>query len=309
MIKELRSGWRAFWFNNTASLFNISLKRKFDPLHVKEDYLIEDVLQRNFQNGVLPTQKSALDFNFYELDSKMVEMILIKPFLMRIQTKQEEQLNAISHGVGALLGIAGLILLIVSRNVDAKWSLFSVIVYGLSIVILFTASTLYHSVTSEKRKHYFRIVDHISIYLLIAGTYTPVLLLLLNDSLGWTLFWVVWGIAVFGVILKLFFTGKFETFSTLLYLVMGWLIVFDYSNVAEALTQNGVWLLFAGGLFYTVGIIFYAFERIPYNHVIWHLLYLVVRFATFLWYYFMLSKRLFAFNKFKASFFTALLNF
>lgn len=190
---------------------------------------------------------------------------------MRIQTKQEEKLNALTHGIGALLGIAGLVLLILLRNVDVAWSLFSVIVYGLSVIVLFSASTLYHSVTSEKRKHYFRIVDHVSIYLLIAGTYTPVLLLLLNESLGWTLFWVVWGIAGFGVILKLFFTGKFETFSTLLYLVMGWLIVFDYSNVSEALTQHGVWLLFAGGLFYTIGIIFYAFEKIPFNHVIWHL--------------------------------------
>ena len=89
--------------------------------------------------------------------------------------------------------------------------------------------------------------------------------------MGWLLFWVVWGIAVFGVVLKIFFTGKFEIFSTLLYLVMGWLIVFDYTNVANALTPNGVFWLFAGGLFYTVGIVFYVIERIPYNHVIWHL--------------------------------------
>ena len=190
---------------------------------------------------------------------------------MRIQTRLEERLNASTHGVGALLGIAGLVLLIVLRNSDVSWSLFSVLVYGISIIILFSASTFYHSVSDEKQKHYLRIVDHISIYLLIAGTYTPVLLLLLTDSLGWLLFWIVWAIAAFGVFLKLFFTGKFELFSTLLYLVMGWLIVFDYSNVAEALSTNGVWLLFAGGLSYTVGIIFYVFERIPFNHVIWHL--------------------------------------
>ena len=190
---------------------------------------------------------------------------------MRIQTRLEERLNASTHGVGALLGIAGLVLLIVLRNSDVSWSLFSVLVYGISIIILFSASTFYHSVSDEKQKHYLRIVDHISIYLLIAGTYTPVLLLLLTDSLGWLLFWIVWAIAAFGVFLKLFFTGKFELFSTLLYLVMGWLIVFDYSNVAKALTTNGVWLLFAGGLSYTVGIIFYVFERIPFNHVIWHL--------------------------------------
>ena len=191
---------------------------------------------------------------------------------MRTQTKLEEQLNAWSHGVGAALGIAALVLLIVYADNGTKpWSLFSVIFYGISIIVLFLASTFYHAVRGEKRKHYFRIVDHISIYLLIAGTYTPVLLILLRDSLGWPLFWTVWGIAAFGVVLKLFFTGKFETFSTLLYLVMGWLIVFDYTNTANALGTDGVLWLFAGGLFYTVGIVFYAIERIPYNHVIWHL--------------------------------------
>ena len=189
---------------------------------------------------------------------------------MRIQTPFEEKLNAFTHGIGALFGIAALVLLIVFDANKTNWSLFSVIVYGISIIILFTASTLYHSVTSEQKKHYFRIVDHISIYFLIAGTYTPVLLISLEQSLGWTLFWVVWGIAAFGVVLKLFFTGKFETFSTLLYLVMGWLIVFDFSNLSEIIGSEGILLLFAGGLFYTVGIVFYAIQKIPFNHVIWH---------------------------------------
>ncbi|MDT0558661.1 hemolysin III family protein [Ichthyenterobacterium sp. W332] len=190
---------------------------------------------------------------------------------MRVQTKLEEQLNAWSHAIGAALGIAGLVLLIVFSNKNADYDLFSVIVYGISIIILFMASTFYHAVTGERRKHYFRIVDHISIYLLIAGTYTPVLLILLADSKGWLLFWVVWSIAIFGVILKLFFTGKWETFSTLLYLVMGWLIVFDFSTLAERIDSAGLNLLIAGGVAYTVGIIFYAVEKIPYNHVIWHL--------------------------------------
>lgn len=190
---------------------------------------------------------------------------------MAVQTKLEEQLNAWSHGIGAALGIAALVLLIVYADTTKPWSLFSVIVYGISIIVLFLASTLYHAVKGERRKHYFRIVDHISIYLLIAGTYTPVLLILLADSLGWPLFWIVWGIAAFGLILKLFFTGKFEIFSTLLYLIMGWLIVFDYTNAAESLGSHGLLWLFAGGLLYTVGIIFYAIERIPYNHVIWHM--------------------------------------
>ncbi|WP_298902817.1 hemolysin III family protein [uncultured Psychroserpens sp.] len=190
---------------------------------------------------------------------------------MRTQSPFEERLNAWSHGIGAALGIAGLVLLIVFLKRETPYGLFSVIVYGISIIVLFLASTFYHAVKGDKRKHYFRIVDHISIYLLIAGTYTPVLLIMLPDSLGWLLFWVVWGIAAFGVILKLFFTGKFETFSTLLYLVMGWLIVFDFSTLADRLDTNGLYLLFAGGLLYTVGIVFYAIEKIPYNHVIWHL--------------------------------------
>lgn len=190
---------------------------------------------------------------------------------MRIQTKLEEQLNAWSHGIGAALGIAALILLIVYADDSKPWSLFSVIVYGISIIILFLASTFYHAVKGEKRKHYFRIVDHISIYLLIAGTYTPVLLITLSDSLGWPLFWTVWGIAAFGVILKLFFTGRFELFSTLLYLVMGWLIIFDFTNLSNAIGPNGVLWLFAGGLSYTIGIIFYALHKVPYFHVVWHL--------------------------------------
>jgi len=190
---------------------------------------------------------------------------------MRIQSLFEEKLNTITHAIGALFGIAALVLLIIYNTNKTDWSLFSVIVYGISIIILFSASTVFHATKKEKRKHYFRIVDHISIYFLIAGTYTPVCLISLEQTLGWTLFFVVWGIAAFGVVLKLFFTGKFETFSTLLYLVMGWLIIFDFSNLSETMGDNGILFLFAGGLSYTVGIIFYAIQKIPLNHVIWHL--------------------------------------
>lgn len=186
------------------------------------------------------------------------------------QTPLQERLNAITHAIGAIFGVLGLTSLIIFESNKTNWSLFSVIVYGVSLIVLFTASTLYHSVKDEVKKHYCRIVDHISIYFLIAGTYTPVLLITLHDSLGWTLFYVVWGIAAFGIILKLFFTGKFEIFSTLLYLVMGWLIVFDFTNLSKLMDSNGVLLLFFGGLAYTVGILFYAIKRIPYNHVIWH---------------------------------------
>ena len=188
---------------------------------------------------------------------------------MKSQTKTEERLNTISHAIGFILGIPGLILLIINQNGEV-WSLFSVLVYGLSIILLFLASTLYHATVDEGRKHLFRIFDHIGIYLLIAGTYTPVLLLMLADSKGWPLFWGVWGIALFGVILKVFFTGRFNVFSTLLYLVMGWLIVLDFSTLAERMHSNGLLLLYAGGLFYTVGIVFYTIKNMVYSHVIWH---------------------------------------
>ena len=190
--------------------------------------------------------------------------------LIRVQTPFEEQLNAWSHGAGAVLGIVGLVLLILYSD-SGGLELFSVVVYGISIIILFSASALYHSVRNETKKHYFRIVDHISIYLLIAGTYTPVSLLTLSGGKGWLIFGLVWGIAVFGAILKLFFTGKFDIISTLLYLVMGWLIVIDFSNLTANMATAGLLLMFLGGLFYTVGIVFYVIRKMPFNHVIWHL--------------------------------------
>lgn len=201
---------------------------------------------------------------------------------MTKQTPVEEQLNTWSHGIGIIFGIIALVLLIINVDASEPWALFSVSIYGVCIIVLFSASTLYHAVTDKKLKHQFRILDHISIYLLIAGTYTPVSLISLNQSLGWELFWIVWGIALFGVILKCFFTGKFEIFSTLLYLVMGWLVVLDFSNLKIIIESDGVFWLFAGGLAYTVGIIFYGVKQIPYNHVIWHLFVLAGAICHFL---------------------------
>ncbi|MGG8496333.1 PAQR family membrane homeostasis protein TrhA [Tenacibaculum sp. TC6] len=188
---------------------------------------------------------------------------------MKAQTAFEEKLNTLSHALGAFLGVVGLIVLLL-KSTHKSWSTFSIIVYGLSVIILFSASALYHAAKSERKKQYYRIVDHVSIYLLIAGTYTPVVLLLLAFSKGWLLFWLVWGIAAIGAILKLFFTGKFGIISTLLYLVMGWLIMIDFKALVEVMPSNGLQLLMAGGAFYTIGIIFYAIRKIPFNHVIWH---------------------------------------
>jgi hemolysin III len=189
---------------------------------------------------------------------------------MRLQSPLEEKLNAASHALGVIFGVIGLVWLVTTNTNTSMFSLLATVIYGCSFIVLFAASTLYHAIKDKTLKHYFRILDHISIYLLIAGTYTPVLLLVLQDSLGWPLLYTVWGVALFGVVLKLFFTGKLETFSTLLYLAMGWLIVFDFSTLSQRVAPNAINLLFAGGIAYTVGIVFYVFEKIPFNHVIWH---------------------------------------
>tara|TARA_R110002072_G_scaffold298397_1_gene472296 strand:+ start:2025 stop:2651 length:627 start_codon:yes stop_codon:yes gene_type:complete len=190
---------------------------------------------------------------------------------MKEQSDFEEKLNAATHGFGFLLSLVGFALLFVFNTYESIQGLWGIVLYGTSLSILYLASTLYHYTKNERKKLFYRKLDHISIYLLIAGTYSPVVLIALADSLGWTLFWLVWGIALLGTILKIFFTGKFEIISLLLYLVMGWLIVFDFSSLREVVTPEGLWLLMGGGMAYTVGIVFYAVHKIPYNHVIWHL--------------------------------------
>ncbi len=192
--------------------------------------------------------------------------------LMKVESKTEEFYNTLTHGLAAAFGlVGGSYLIYKALNFSEAYYLSSICVYVFSFVFLFSASTTYHWITNSNLKHKFRILDHISIYLLIAGTYTPICIILISDSLGYTLLYSVWGIAVFGAILKLFFTGKFELFSTLLYLAMGMLIVIDFKNVAIALGAKGVFFLYGGGLFYCTGIIFYLKENIKFNHVIWHI--------------------------------------
>ncbi|MEK6154361.1 hemolysin III family protein [Flavobacteriaceae bacterium 3-367] len=193
---------------------------------------------------------------------------------MRMEEKadyhKEEKWNAWSHGLGILLGILGAYLLLDKNTAQSNQTIISLVVYSISIVLLFTASTLYHSVSKLALKRKLRILDHISIYYLIAGTYTPVCVVLLADSRGWILLYVVWGLALLGTMLKLFFTGKFEVFSLLLYLFMGWLIVFDIGALIATTSKLGLTLMALGGAFYTLGIVFYALRKIPYNHLIWH---------------------------------------
>ncbi|MEP0213739.1 MAG: hemolysin III family protein [Cellulophaga sp.] len=183
----------------------------------------------------------------------------------------EERLNTASHAIGVVLGVVGLFVLLYFNTNKTTFALFSLVVYGASIIVLYTASTLYHAATTKTLKEKYRILDHSSIYVLIAGTYTPVALITLESGNGWLIFWVVWGIALLGIILKLFFTGRFEAISLLLYLAMGWLIVLDYSSLVASVSPFALNLLMLGGAFYTFGIVFYAIHKIPYNHFIWHL--------------------------------------
>ncbi|NER11026.1 hemolysin III [Muriicola jejuensis] len=184
---------------------------------------------------------------------------------------QEERLNAISHGLGVILGIVGAFVLWNKQDSTNPWETWSILIYSGSIVLLFTASTLYHAVNDPRIKSRLRVLDHISIYFLIAGTYTPVALLTLAESKGVLLFIIVWGVTLAGTLFKIFYTGKLEYLSLVLYLVMGWLIVVDFPFLWEQLSAFGVTMLFLGGGFYSLGIVFYAVRKIPYNHFIWHL--------------------------------------
>lgn len=188
----------------------------------------------------------------------------------RIHPK-EELLNTLSHGLGAVFGIIGLFLLLSKNSEKTSYASLSVVIYSLTFITMFVASSLYHHVSNTDLKRKLRIVDHINIYFLIAGTYTPMCLITLIDGKGWSIFYIVWGITAIGTLLKLFLTGKFEILSLVLYLSMGWMVVYDFENMVAHISAAGIQLLFLGGAFYTLGIIFYAIDRIPYNHFIWHL--------------------------------------
>lgn len=187
-------------------------------------------------------------------------------------TLGEEIANAITHGVGSLLAIAGLVLLIVFSSIYGNpWYIVSFTIYGSSLVILYTMSTIYHSLPRGIAKNVFEILDHSSIYLLIAGTYTPFELVTLRGPIGWTLFGITWGMTVIGILFKVFFVKKFVVLSTLIYIIMGWMIVFAIKPLLERLPVNGIIFLVLGGTFYTVGTIFYIRRKMKYHHAIWHL--------------------------------------
>ncbi|BBB92120.1 MAG TPA: hemolysin III family protein [Methylomusa anaerophila] len=184
----------------------------------------------------------------------------------------EERLNAVTHGTGTILAIAGLIALTVKAYQSGSiWHLLSFSVYGASLVLLFLASTLYHSAVNEKLKYIFKVFDHAAIYLLIAGTYTPFTLIVLHGNLGWTIFGAVWALACIGIVFQLFFARRFKLLSTICYLILGWFMVIAIKPLVAALPTAGLVWVIAGGILYTVGTIFYLARRIPYSHAIWHL--------------------------------------
>ena len=194
---------------------------------------------------------------------------------MREQTKLEEKYNYQSHGFGFVLSIMAFVLLVLTSNKGSFSTVFASGVYGLSLCVLYFCSAKYHYTKDPEKKMFYRKLDHISIYVLIAGTYTPYTLIFLSHSKGVLLFGIVWLIALLGTFLKIFFTGRFEVISLLLYLVMGWLIVFDFTALALAVSPRAISLLIAGGGFYTAGILFYVWNSLKYNHVLWHLFVLI----------------------------------
>ncbi len=186
----------------------------------------------------------------------------------------EELLNSISHGVGAILSLAGVAVLIVLASFAAHvdpWKIVGISLYGVSLVLLYTASTLYHGIKHPRLKRLFQHLDHCAIYLLIAGTYTPFLLVNMRGPTGWTLFAIVWSLALAGIACKLAWPHRFTVLRVAIYLIMGWLIVFASGEMSASLSTSGIVLLAAGGITYTLGVIFFAISAIPYNHAIWHL--------------------------------------
>ncbi|SDC83198.1 PAQR family membrane homeostasis protein TrhA [Geotoga petraea] len=186
-------------------------------------------------------------------------------------TKNEEIANTIIHGIGILLAIASLVLMVVFAALKGTaWHVVGATVFGISLIIMYTFSTLYHGVKNRRAKDILEICDHSAIYFLIAGTYTPFTLVTLRGTMGWTLFGITWGLAIVGVIFKIFFVKKFMFISTLIYIGMGWLVVIGWNQLVENLPFWGIFWLVLGGILYTFGTIFYVWRKMKYHHALWH---------------------------------------
>ncbi|MFC4022435.1 hemolysin III family protein [Oceanobacillus longus] len=187
-------------------------------------------------------------------------------------SKGEEIANAVTHGIGAVLSLVGLVVLIVASSLHGTaWHIVSFTIFGATMFILYISSTMVHALKPGKAKDLFEIFDHSSIYLFIAGTYTPFTFIVIQGPIGWTMFGVIWGIAIGGIVFKAFFVKKYLFTSTILYVVMGWIITLGWSQIVENLHPNGVVLLVVGGLCYTVGAVFYVWRGFKYHHLVWHI--------------------------------------
>ncbi len=187
-------------------------------------------------------------------------------------TRGEEIAHSVTHGIGAALAVAGLVLLVLRAEASGDpWRMVSFAVFGSTLVLLYTVSCLYHAMIPRRAKRVFRSLDHAAIYLLIAGTYTPFLLVSLRGGWGWSMFGVIWGLAIVGVVFKSMHAGRFRVVSTVLYVGMGWLAVITLKPMLATVPHGGLAWLLAGGLFYTGGTAFYLWKKLPYHHAIWHL--------------------------------------
>lgn len=201
--------------------------------------------------------------------------------------KKEEYLNVLSHGFGLLLSVIGLILLLLKASRTENFIVFlSFLIFGISMVVLYLASTLYHNAKTKIRRYRLNIVDHASIYVLIAGTYTPFSLISLEGTIGWSIFILIWLLAAIGIVLKIYFTGRYQTLSTIMYVAMGWIIVFAIQPLIQSLATEGLIWLFAGGISYTVGALLFSCKRLKYNHAIFHVFVLIGTFCHFWTVYF-----------------------
>ena len=186
-------------------------------------------------------------------------------------SEKEEKLNVLTHAFGLLMSSIGLpFLLLKSLQYNGFWKPLSIIIFGISLVILYAASTFYHASKDPKIRRKLNIFDHAAIYVLIAGTYSPFTIIVLEGSLGWIIFGCTWAFALVGIVLKLFYTGRYDKLSTIMYILMGWQIILVINPLIDVFSPEGLRLLFAGGVFYTVGALIYSSKKIKYNHAIFH---------------------------------------
>jgi hemolysin III len=186
-------------------------------------------------------------------------------------SEKEEKLNVLTHAFGLIMSSIGLpFLLLKSLQYNGFWKPISIVIFGISLVILYAASTFYHASKDPKIRRKLNIFDHAAIYVLIAGTYSPFTIIVLEGSLGWIIFGCTWAFALVGIILKLFYTGRYDKLSTIIYILMGWQIILVINPLIDVFSLEGLRLLFAGGVFYTVGALIYSSKKIKYNHAIFH---------------------------------------